>query len=165
MIMEKPKSNTRIVSQIRFQVWLPWELDVIIKSEGCPVTCHAGTQGRQKYSFYPYSTSAIKQVWCSRPLPSPFTPGSRTRYPLYRRLGEYGNWPGWVWNILVPWDFKPWAVKPVASRCMDHDIPAGIRHYNSYINRRDGDEFLLVRDTRSTNFVCTTFWYKTRNIK
>ena len=50
-------------------------------------------------------------------------PPSKTRYPLYRRLGRPQGRSGRVWKISPPPGFDPRTVQPVASRCTDWAIP------------------------------------------
>jgi len=60
-----------------------------------------------------------------RHAPVALTPG-KTRYPLYRRLGEPQGRSGRVRKISPqPW-FDPRIVRPVASRYTDWAIPAHI---------------------------------------
>jgi hypothetical protein len=51
-------------------------------------------------------------------------PPGKTRYPLYRRLGEPQNPSGKVGKISSPPGFDLWTVQPVASRYTDYAIPA-----------------------------------------
>jgi hypothetical protein len=46
----------------------------------------------------------------------PSLPPGKTRYPLYRRLGELQGWSGQVRKISPPPGFDPRTVQPVASR-------------------------------------------------
>jgi hypothetical protein len=51
-------------------------------------------------------------------------PQGKTRYPLYRRLGEPQGRSGRLRKISSPPGFDPRTVQPVASRYTDYDIPA-----------------------------------------
>jgi hypothetical protein len=55
--------------------------------------------------------------------PAALSPG-KTRYPLYRRLGELQGRAGRVRKISSPPGFDPRTVQPVASRYTDWAIPA-----------------------------------------
>ena len=57
-----------------------------------------------------------------RHVPAALPPG-KTRYPLYRRLGEPQGRSGWVQKISPPPGFDPRTVQPVASRYTDWAIP------------------------------------------
>jgi hypothetical protein len=55
-------------------------------------------------------------------------PPGKTRYPLYRRLGEPQGQFGQVWKILPPPGFDPRTIQPVASRYTDYTTqPTNIR--------------------------------------
>jgi len=45
-----------------------------------------------------------------------FTPGKKTPYPLYRKLGGPQDRAGQVWKISFPPEFVPRTVQPVACR-------------------------------------------------
>jgi hypothetical protein len=51
-------------------------------------------------------------------------PPEKTRYPLYRRLGEPQDRSGRVRKILPTLGFDPWTVQSVASRYTDRAVPA-----------------------------------------
>jgi len=59
--------------------------------------------------------SPVDGVGGLRHAPVALPPG-KTRYPLYRRLGEPQGWPGRVRKISSPQGFDPRTVQPVASR-------------------------------------------------
>jgi hypothetical protein len=67
------------------------------------------------YSFY--NLCARWDGW-STPSPDHFTPG-KTRYPLYRRLGETQSRTGQERKISPQPGFDPRTVQPVASRYTD----------------------------------------------
>jgi len=56
-------------------------------------------------------------------VPVALLPG-KTRYTLYRRLGEPQGWSGRVQKILTPLGLGPWTVQPVASRYTNWPIVA-----------------------------------------
>jgi hypothetical protein len=48
---------------------------------------HTGTKGKRRYSFYPFSTSALDGgEWLASRPDRALAPGKGPRYPLYRRL-------------------------------------------------------------------------------
>ena len=49
-------------------------------------------------------------------------PPLKTRYPLYRRLGEPQGRSGRMWKISPPPGFDPRTVQPLASRYTDRAI-------------------------------------------
>ena len=51
-------------------------------------------------------------------------PLGKTRYPLYRRLGEPQGWSGQVWKISPPMGFDRRTVLPVACHYTDCTILA-----------------------------------------
>jgi hypothetical protein len=61
-----------------------------------------------------------------RPTPrsSRFTPGEKTQYPSYKRLGGHRGRPGKARKISAPPDFEPRTVQPIAIRCNGYCIPA-----------------------------------------
>jgi len=48
----------------------------------------------------------------------------RDPVPTYRRLGGPQGWSGRVQKILLPPEFEPWTVHPVASRYIDCTLSA-----------------------------------------
>jgi hypothetical protein len=52
------------------------------------------------------------------------TPGEKTRYPLYRRLGGSQDLSGRVRKISAPPEFDARTVQRVASRYTDYAMPA-----------------------------------------
>jgi hypothetical protein len=62
--------------------------------------------------------------WDIENTPGRFTPGKKTRYPLYRRLGGLQRRSEWVWKISPPPLFVPRTVHPLSSRYNDWAIPA-----------------------------------------
>jgi hypothetical protein len=61
-----------------------------------------------------------------RPAPAALPPG-KTRYLLYRRLGEPQGRPGRVRKTSPPPGFDPRTVQPVASRYTDWAVPAHLK--------------------------------------
>ena len=59
-------------------------------------------------------------IWVVKATPRPLYPGGKTRYLLYRRLGEPQGWSGRVRKISPPPEIDPPTVEPVASRCAIH---------------------------------------------
>ena len=51
-----------------------------------------------------------------------FLPPEKTRYPLYRRLGEPQGRSGQAWKISPTLGFDPRTVQPVASRYTERSI-------------------------------------------
>ena len=68
-------------------------------------------------------TPELDGVGGQRHAPAALSPG-KTRYPLYRRLGEPQGRSGWMRKISPPPGFGPWTAQPVASRYTDWAIPA-----------------------------------------
>jgi hypothetical protein len=93
------------------------------KGEVHPRTGHEGPEREQRYSSSLSLTSALDADGWSSPRPGRFTPG-KTRYPLYRRLGEPQRRYGRVRKISPPPGFDPRTVQPVAGRYTDCAIPA-----------------------------------------
>jgi hypothetical protein len=60
-------------------------------------------------------------------------PPEKTRYPLYRRLGEPQDRSGQARKIWPPLGFDPRTAQPVASRYIDWAIPD---HYRGHVVRR-----------------------------
>jgi hypothetical protein len=69
------------------------------KSKVHPITCHKGTEGKQRYSSTLSLTLALDEGWWLMPHPGHFTPGKESHYPLYKRLGGPQNWSGCVQKI------------------------------------------------------------------
>jgi hypothetical protein len=63
------------------------------------------------------------EVGGQRHAPAALPPG-KTRYPLYRRLGEPQSRSGQVRKFHPPTEFDPRTIQPVTSRCTDCDIPS-----------------------------------------
>ena len=61
-------------------------------------------------------------------------PPRKTRYPLYRRLGEPQGRSGGVRKISPPPGFDPRTVHPLASRYTDWAIPVPNTHDYTYYN-------------------------------
>jgi len=80
---------------------------------------HEGPEGKQKFSFTRFLTSALDGGGWSTTRPDRFTPEKVTRYPLYRRLGGPQGRGGRVRKISPPLGFDPRTVQPVASRYSD----------------------------------------------
>jgi spore coat protein U-like protein len=72
-------------------------VQVIGKGKGIPITCHAGTQGKERYN-YSFLTSAQYGGSWSTPRIGCFTPKKQLQYQLYRRLGGPQVWSRWVWR-------------------------------------------------------------------
>jgi hypothetical protein len=68
-----------------------------------------------------------------RHTPAALPPG-KTRYPLYRRLGESLGRSGQVRKISPPPGFDPRTFQPVASRYTDWAIPVHTEHKGCIIN-------------------------------
>jgi hypothetical protein len=58
-----------------------------------------------------------------KPRPNRFTPGKKTRYPFYRRLGGPKGRSERVQKISPPPGFDPRTVQTVASRYISWTIP------------------------------------------
>jgi hypothetical protein len=87
-------------------------------------------------------TTALEGGEGSASLPGCSLPAGKTRYPLYRRLGETHRWSGQVQKILPPPGFDPQTVQPVASR------------YTHYATRPNltAVEFVYLRMQRASSF-------------
>jgi hypothetical protein len=79
-----------------------------------PRTGHEGPEGEYRYStIFPLTSPHLAAL-----------PAGRTRYPLYRRLGEPQGRSGHVQKISPPPGFDPRTAQSVASRYTDWSIPA-----------------------------------------
>jgi hypothetical protein len=67
-------------------------------SKSCPTTCHAGAQGKRRYSPYSFLTLELDGCDWSASLPNrALPPGQDPRYPLDKRLGGPQIWSlGWL---------------------------------------------------------------------
>ena len=63
--------------------------------------------------------STLDEGWVINARPGSFTPGKKSRYPLYRRLGGPQGRSGRVRKISPPLGFDPRTAQPVASRYTD----------------------------------------------
>ena len=99
------------------------------KGKGHPRTGHEGQEREQMYSSILPSTSGVGG---QRHAPAALPPG-KTRYPLYRRLGEPQGWSEKVLKISTPPGFDPRTFQPVASRYTDWAIP--VPTTSLYINK------------------------------
>ena len=77
----------------------------------------------QMYSSTLPSTSAQDWVGGQCHTPATLLQG-KTRYPLYRRLGESQGQSEQVGKILLPLRFDPQTIRPIASHYTDWAIPA-----------------------------------------
>jgi hypothetical protein len=88
------------------------------KGKSHPITGHEGPEGEYSYSPTLSLTSALDVVGGQRHDPAALPPG-KTRYPLYRRLGEPQGRSGRVRKISPTPGFDPRTVQPVVSRFTD----------------------------------------------
>jgi hypothetical protein len=70
--------------------------------------------------LYPFMNMALEGGERSASRPGRFLPPGKTRYPLYRRLGEPQGWSGQVRKILPPPGFDLRTIQPVASHYTDY---------------------------------------------
>jgi hypothetical protein len=82
----------------------------------CLFVCHAGTEGRQRYSSTVSLTSALEGCGRSAPRPGRCTLGKGIRYALYRRLGGPRVRCACVREISPSPRFESGTAQPVASR-------------------------------------------------
>jgi len=88
-------------------------------------TAHRGSRGIA-ILFHDHGT---RRGWGVSFTCRPFLPPGKTRYPLYRRVGEPQGRSGQVRKISPPPGFNPRTVQPVASRYTD---------YATRLNHRSG---------------------------
>jgi hypothetical protein len=74
-----------------------------------PVTCHK-VMGALELCFLNLRARGGRR---SIPCLSHLTPGNKTQYPLYRRLGEPQDQSEWVQRILPPPELEPPPVQPI----------------------------------------------------
>jgi hypothetical protein len=84
-----------------------------------PRTGHESPQAGQSYSSTRSLTSTLNADWLSRSRLGRFTLGKETRYPFYRRLGEFQGCSRWMRKILPPPGFDSRTVQPVESHYTD----------------------------------------------
>ena len=114
---KKTKDFYRVVTVIR--LWSPYipgikstfshfdhKIEVNGKGKICPRTGHEGREGEYMYSFTLSLTWALDEVGGQRHDLAALPPG-KTRYPLYRRLGEPQNRSGRVGKIQPHRDSIP----------------------------------------------------------
>ena len=73
----------------------------------------------EEVQLYSSMTAALKGGQWSAAWPGRTLPPGKTRYPLYRRLGEPQGRSGQVWKNSTPRGLDPRTVQPVASRYTD----------------------------------------------
>jgi hypothetical protein len=80
---------------------------------------------RGKIVFYSFFNLRTKRAggW-SMPCPSHLTPGKKTQYPLYRRLGWSQGWSGQVGKISSSLWFDNQTVQPAVSHYTDYTVLA-----------------------------------------
>ena len=86
-------------------------------------TVYEGPEGKKRYRSTLSLTSAVDVVGGQRHTPAALPPG-KTRYPLYRRLGEPQSRSGRVRKMSPPSGLDPRTFQPVANRYTDWAIPA-----------------------------------------
>jgi len=64
--------------------------------------------------------------WVVNATPPVALPPRKTRYPLYRRLGETQGRSGRIWKISPPPGIDLRTVQPVASRYTEYTIPTHV---------------------------------------
>ena len=86
------------------------------KDKGHPRTGHEGPKREQMYSSTLPSTSALDVEWVVNAKPPAALPPGKTRYPLYRSLGDRQGRSGRVRKILPSpqLGFDPLTVQTVA---------------------------------------------------
>ena len=85
---------------------------------------------QQKYSCTLSLISVLDGVGGQCKIPTALPPG-RTRYSLYRRLGEPQGGSGGVRKMWPPPGFDPWTVQPVAGRYNQN------YNFRDVLNRKD----------------------------
>jgi hypothetical protein len=95
-----------------------------------PWTGHKDPEGKKRCRSTLSLTSALDGVGGQRHVPANLPP-RKTRYPLYRRLGELQGWSGRVQKISVPPGLDPRTVQPVASRYTDWAIAVRCNNIHS----------------------------------
>ena len=88
-----------------------------------PRTVHEGPKGEKTNSFTLSLTSALDGVGGQRDPPTALLP-IKTRYPLYRRLGEPQGRSGRMRKVSPPPGFNPRTVQPLMSCYNNYVIPA-----------------------------------------
>ena len=83
---------------------------------------NASIEEWRRYTYNPFTTTALKGDGWSAPHSGPFTPGKETRYPLYIRLGGPQGLSGRAWKTSPTSGFDPRNVQPVASCYTDWAI-------------------------------------------
>jgi len=96
---------------------------VKVKVKVHPRTGHEGPKGDYRYRCNLSLTSALDVGGWSTPRPGRLTPGNKTGYPVYRRLGGPHGRSGRVRKISPPQGFDTRTVQPVASRYTNWAIP------------------------------------------
>lgn len=94
-----------------------------IRGKGCPITCQAGIQGRERFNFIDTRSWSWKGGW-SGSGPSRFILWRNTSYRLYRRLGGPQGSSVWVQKKLVTQRFEPRTVQPAEGRYTHYTMPA-----------------------------------------
>jgi hypothetical protein len=92
------------------------------KGKGCPITCHASTDRRQRYS----STRTWLRWSVVSAMPQPLYPWKETRHPLHRALGGPWGQSGQICKILPPLAPECRTFQPIANCNTDFAIPASI---------------------------------------
>ena len=96
---------------------------VKVKHKFHPLTCHEGTEGKQRDSSTRCLTSALDGGGWLTPRSDRFTPDKETWYPFHSKLGDPRAIPKGAENTATQ-GFDPLTFKPVESRYTEYAIPA-----------------------------------------